>query len=166
VSDDLGTVLAQNTLNVALFGDFSSRSRRDANMVWLWFTSPSWRAHLRSGSAEEEEATGLSYVADLRATVARRGHDREAVALVRELRAASPEFAGMWEQHRVSTLHCSVKVVTDDRVGRLDLDCVITGSPHSSQRLLVLQPVPGTATADRLSRLVEIVGAERGGPAA
>jgi hypothetical protein len=30
----------------------------------------------------------------------------------------------------------------------------------------VLQPVAGTATADRLSRLVEIVGAERGGPAA
>jgi transcriptional regulator with XRE-family HTH domain len=162
ISDDLGTVLAQNPLNVALFGDFSHRSRREANMVWLWFTSPHWRSQLSSASADEEEATGLSYVADLRATVARRNHDSEGTGLVQDLRAASDEFAAMWEQHRVSTLHCSVKVVTDDRVGRLDLDCVITGSPLTSQRLLLLQPVPGTPTAGRLSRLVDLIAA---GPA-
>src|SRR4051812_1183660 len=70
ISDDLGTVVAQNTLNVELFGDFGAAAGRDTNVVWRWFTSPRWRSRLRSVSAAEEEATGLSYVADLRATLA------------------------------------------------------------------------------------------------
>ena len=39
------------------------------------------------------------------------------------------------------------------RVGRLDLDCRVILSPLSRQRMLLLQPRAGTATADRLARL-------------
>ncbi|MET7885422.1 MmyB family transcriptional regulator [Streptomyces avermitilis] len=39
------------------------------------------------------------------------------------------------------------------QVGRLDVDCVVLASPLSRQRLLLLQPVPGTPTTDRLNRL-------------
>ncbi|WP_405467096.1 MmyB family transcriptional regulator [Streptomyces griseoaurantiacus] len=56
-------------------------------------------------------------------------------------------------EHRVSTLHCSTKSVADARVGRLDLDCVVLTSLLSRQLLLMLHPVPGTETSDRLSRL-------------
>jgi transcriptional regulator with XRE-family HTH domain len=156
ISDALGTVVAQNALNIALFGDFNGFSWREANLVWRWFTSPPWRERLKSLSPEQEEATGLAYVADLRATLAQRGHDAVAMTMVAQLRAASTEFAAMWDQHRVSTLHCSTKVVDDDRVGRLELDCVIVMSAVSTQRLLVLQPVFGTPTAERLSRLAEL----------
>ncbi|WP_262698607.1 MULTISPECIES: helix-turn-helix transcriptional regulator [Streptomyces] len=161
ISDDLSNVLAQNPLNVALFGTFADRPGHGRNLTWHWFTSAHWRSVLRSASPEEEEATSLSYVADLRATVTQRGHDPAAATLVSDLREASGEFAEMWERHRVSTLRCSTKSVFDERVGRLDLDCVILASPLSRQRLLLLQPVPGTKTADRLSRLQLLIGDER-----
>jgi transcriptional regulator with XRE-family HTH domain len=158
ISDDLSNVVAQNPLNIALFGRFAERSGPDRNLTWHWFTSAHWRSVLRSGSPQEEEATSLSYVADLRATVAQRGHDVVATNLVSELREASAEFARMWDQHRVSTLHCSTKSVFDEHVGRLDLDCVVLASPQSRQRLLMLQPVPGTETRNRLSRLQLLIG--------
>ncbi|MET7680395.1 helix-turn-helix transcriptional regulator [Streptomyces sp. NPDC005423] len=158
ISDDLSNVVAQNPLNVALFGSFVDRPGHERNLTWHWFTSAHWRSVLRSASPQEEEATGLSYVADLRVNLAQRGHDPAAATLVCDLRDASAEFAGMWEQHRVSTLHCSTKIVVDPRVGRLDLDCLILASPLSRQRLLILQPVPGTESADRLGRLQLLIG--------
>ncbi|WP_078849923.1 helix-turn-helix transcriptional regulator [Streptomyces sp. NRRL F-5126] len=161
ISDDLSNVVAQNPLNVALFGSFAGRPGREPNLTWHWFTSPTWRSVLRSASPQEEEATGLSYVADLRAVVAQRGHDPAAAALVGDLRGASAEFAAMWDRHQVSTLHCSTKTVLDQRVGRLDLDCVVLASPLSRQRLLLLQPVPGTPTAERLGRLGQLTGQPR-----
>lgn len=92
-------------------------------------------------------------MADLRATVTQRGHDPAAATLVSGLREASTEFAEMWDRHRVSTLHCPTKTVFHRHVGHLDLDCVVLASPLSRQRLLMLQPVPGTDTSDRLRRL-------------
>ncbi|MGW3130209.1 helix-turn-helix transcriptional regulator [Streptomyces sp. NPDC001123] len=161
ICDDLSNVVAQNPLNVALLGSFAGRPGHEKNLTWHWFTSAHWRSVLRSASPREEEATGLSYVADLRATAAQRGHDPAAAALVRDLRAASPEFAEMWDQHRVSTLHCSTKTVANEHVGRLVLDCVVLASPLSRQRLLLLQPVPGTETVDRLGRLQLLISGGR-----
>ncbi|MGQ4414126.1 hypothetical protein ACN6LA_001994 [Streptomyces sp. SAS_269] len=99
--------------------------------------------------------------------LAQRGHDPAAATLVADLRAASAEFAGMWDRHRVSTLHCSTKSVFNRQVGRLDLDCVVLASPLSRQRLLLLRPVPGTPTTDRLNRLRRLIEevSRRGGPA-
>jgi transcriptional regulator with XRE-family HTH domain len=158
VTDDLGECLLQNAMNRALFGDVAGSTFRDANLLWRWFTSPQWRSRLQSASAQEEEATGLSYVADLRATVTRRGHDPVSTELVADLRSASTEFDMMWDQHRVSTLHCSTKIVVDERVGRLDLDCTIVLSPDSTQRLLILNPLPGTETDQRLRHLLALIG--------
>ena len=154
ISDDLGNVLAQNVLNTALFGDVATGEGRTGNMHWLWFSSAEWRARLRAVSAEEDEATGLAYVADLRATLARRGHDPVATAFVDELRSASVEFAVMWQQHRVSNLPCHRKIVFHVDVGRLDLDCAVVLSPLTTQRLLILQPVPDTGTVERLRQLL------------
>jgi transcriptional regulator with XRE-family HTH domain len=161
MTDDLGTVVAQNGLNVALFGQFAGAEGREANLVWRWFTSPRWRSYLEP--AEQHEETGLSFVADLRASVARRGHDRAAVTLVEDLQQASPEFKGLWHRYPVSTLYCPTKIVHDPRVGRLDLDCVVLTTPQSRHRLLLLQPVPGTPTKERLELLsthnLSVVGA-------
>ncbi|MDR7277778.1 helix-turn-helix transcriptional regulator [Catenuloplanes atrovinosus] len=146
LSDDLGTVLAQNTLNVALFGTFTGLPGWAGNLVWRWFTSPAWRELLEPGQDHAE--TARAYVTDLRAVAAQRGHDEAAVAIVTDLRAASAEFARMWDEHDVSALHCSAK-----RVNGLHLDCVVVTSPHSRQRLLLLHPVPGTGTEQRLAAL-------------
>ncbi|GAB7046958.1 helix-turn-helix transcriptional regulator [Catenuloplanes indicus JCM 9534] len=146
LADDLGTVLAQNPLNVALFGPFTGLPGWDGNLVWRWFTSPAWRELLEPG--EDHAGTARAYVTDLRAVAARRGHDETAVALVHDLRAASTEFTRMWDEHDVSALHCS-----DKHMDGLHLRCVVVTSPHSSQRLLLLHPVPGTGTDARLAAL-------------
>lgn len=155
LADDLGTVLAQNPMNVALFGPFTGLPGWAGNLVWRWFTSSEWRQVLEPG--QDHEPTGRAYVTDLRAVVAQRGHDEVAVALVTDLRAASVEFARMWDEHDVSALHCSTKHLREERVGALDLDCVIATSPHSRQRLLLLHPATGTGTADRLTRLAALI---------
>ena len=151
ISDELGTVVAQNRLNVALFGQFTGRPGYEPNLVWRWFTSPAWRFHLEP--EDQHEQTGRAYVADLRTIVARRDHDPAATTLVEDLRKASDEFAAMWDDHEVSALHCATKHINDDRVGRLDLDCVIMLSPLSRQRMLLLRPAPATETAARLDIL-------------
>jgi len=142
-------------MNVALFGPFTGLPGWAGNLVWRWFTSPEWRQTLEPD--QDHEPTGRAYVTDLRAVVAQRGHDEEAVALVTDLRAAGAEFARMWYEHDVSALHCSTKHLREERVGALDLDCVIATSPHSRQRLLLLHPAAGTGTADRLARLAALI---------
>jgi len=151
ISDELGSVVAQNALNIALFGDFAGRPGWEANLIWLWFTSPDWRLTLEP--ADQHEQTGRAYVADLRSITGRRDHDPRAAALVADLRAVSADFADRWDEHEVSVLHCATKRVVHRQVGRLDLDCSVTLSPLSRQRMLLLHPVPGTGTEDRLARL-------------
>ncbi|MGW0197979.1 helix-turn-helix transcriptional regulator [Nonomuraea sp. NPDC003201] len=155
IADDLGTVVAQNTLNLALFGRFTGLPGWEGNLVWRWFTSPRWRFVLEP--EDQHEQTGRAYVADLRAIVAQREHDETAAALVADLRTASAEFVQMWEEHQVSALHCSTKHVDDERVGLLDLECAVVTSPLSRQRMLLLFPLAGTDTALRLERLSALV---------
>jgi transcriptional regulator with XRE-family HTH domain len=151
IADDLGYVVAQNWLNVELFGTVAGLPRHGANLVWLWFTSARWRALLEP--PEQHEATSMAYVADLRGAVARREHDAAAAALVADLRSASAEFASVWDRHPVAALHCPTKVVHDPRVGQIDLDCSVVTSPLSQQRLLLMHPMPGTPSQERLARL-------------
>lgn len=151
ITDDLGNVVAQNRLNLELFGEFTELPGYGPNLIWRWFTSAEWRHYLES--AGQHEGTSQFYVADLRAAVTRRGHDREALALVDDLRQVSPEFARIWDQHNVSALYCTTKTMHNARVGRLDLDCAVVTSPLSPQRLLLLRPVPGTPAREQLELL-------------
>jgi transcriptional regulator with XRE-family HTH domain len=151
ITDDLSTVVAQNWLNLELFGEFTGLPGHGSNLIWRWFTSAEWRHYLEPVS--QHEGTGQFYVADLRAAIARRGHDSEAAALVDELRQVSAEFVRIWDQHNVSALYCTTKTVHEARVGRLDLDCAVVTSPLSQQRLLLLRPVPGTPARERLESL-------------
>jgi transcriptional regulator with XRE-family HTH domain len=157
ISDELGTVVAQNFMSTALYGRMAGAGRRPANLIWRWFTDADWR-HLQEPVGQHEQS-GRAYVADLRTVVARRGHDPQALELVDGLRAASAEFAAQWDEHVVSALHCAPKRFDDDRVGRIDLECSVMLSPLSTQRLLVLRPVPGTAAGERLGRLRELLAA-------
>ena len=152
ITDDLSTILAQNWLNRELFGDWPGLPGHGANLVWRWFTSPEWRAYLEP--VEQHEGTGQFYVADLRAAVGRRGpDDAEAGALVDDLRQVSAEFARMWDQHNVSALFCTTKMMAHPQVGHIYLDCAVVTSPLSQQRLLMLQPVPGTPAREQLEQL-------------
>ena len=151
VLDDLGNVVAQNRLNLALFGEFAGLPGRGRNLIWRWFTEPQLRHLLEP--ADQHEGTGQFHVADLRAATARVARDSSAAALVRDLREVSPEFARMWDQHTISAEYCNVKQARNDLVGRIDLECGTVASRQSQQRLLFLQPLAGSPAAGRLARL-------------
>lgn len=140
VTDELSTVLAQNWLNITLFGRFAGLSGLASNLVWHWFTSPQWRHRL--DPPENHEQTGAAYVADLREVVAERGHDSSAAELIEQLNEASPEFRAMWTRHAVATLHCATKVVDDERVGRIELDCSIVTRRTNDNRYSCSAPFP------------------------
>ncbi|WP_127504005.1 helix-turn-helix transcriptional regulator [Actinoplanes solisilvae] len=157
ITDELGTVVAQNSVNTALFGPIAGLGIRTANIVWRWFTEPSWRHWLEE--TDQHELTSRAYVADLRAVLARRADDPVVPGFVAALHEASEEFTAVWREHAVSALHCPRKRIDDERVGRLELDCTMMLSAQSSQRLMLLQPVPGTGTDERLAQLHKLTAA-------
>lgn len=151
VTDELCTVLAQNAMNAEIFGPMAGFEGPRANIIWRWFTEPTWRHWLEP--ADQHEDTSRFYVADLRPVVARRGEDREALAFVQALCEASEDFAAKWDEHSVATLICTRKTIDHPEVGRIELDCSMVFSSQSSQRLLLAHGVPGTDSAERLDKL-------------
>jgi transcriptional regulator with XRE-family HTH domain len=151
ISNDLGDLMVQNRINILLFGDLVGRPGRVSNLVYRWFAVPGWRDHF--GPSDRHDLAARFYVADLRAEVTRRGNDPAATALVADLRTASDEFRCLWDQHDVSALYCSFDVVDHERTGPIAVDCKLITSPHSRQRLLLMEPAdaPARETLARLS---------------
>ncbi|MFG1603886.1 helix-turn-helix transcriptional regulator [Actinoplanes sp. NPDC049265] len=147
ICTEIATVVTQNELHGALFGDLAGLAGLERNLIWRWFRGP-------HGCPEPAaEATGRTYVADLRAVLARHHRDQAAATLVATLRANSAEFRRMWDEHRVSAPSCPTVTVADERVGLLEFACTVAVSPRSGQRLVVFRAVPGTPTTARLARL-------------
>jgi transcriptional regulator with XRE-family HTH domain len=157
---DLGDVLAQNSMAEALFGSVCAVVRhdhdQDHNILWRWFNDPALRA---AYPAEEHDYLGRAHVADLRATVARRGGDAAATALVNRLRASSTEFAALWDRHEVAVRRCSRIRVRHPTVGLIEFDFETLLTPNEDQRLLMFTAPPGSATVDHLE-LLRVVGQE------
>ncbi|WP_436774005.1 helix-turn-helix transcriptional regulator [Yinghuangia sp. YIM S09857] len=152
---DLGDVLAQNGLAQELFGGVCTVSEHGRNIVWRWFTDPVVRA---AYPFDEWEEHGRRHAADLRAAVARRGHDAASVRLVRRLRDASEEFARLWDLHEVGVRRSSRMRVVHPVVGTLDLVCERLLTPSEDQQLLIFTPPDGAAYAAQLDLLRAAVG--------
>ena len=160
VLSDLGDVLAQNAMAKALFGSVCAVRRHDCdqdhNIVWRWFNDPTLRA---AYPAEELDHYSRVHVADLRATVARRGGDAASTALVDRLRASSTEFAELWDLHEVAVRRsCRIRV-QHPAIGPIELDYETLLTPTEDQRLIVFTAPPGTPTVDYLE-LLRVVGNE------
>ncbi|MEV7004898.1 helix-turn-helix transcriptional regulator [Streptosporangium sp. NPDC051022] len=154
VLSDLGDVLAQNAMAQALLGGVCTVSENGRNLVWRWFTDPAQRA---AYPAEEHDYYSRLHAADLRAAVARRSGDPVAARLVRRLRAASEEFAALWELHEVGVRRRSRVCVLHPAIGPIELDCEILLAPEEDQRLLVFTPPPGSDNLSHLE-LLRVVG--------
>jgi transcriptional regulator with XRE-family HTH domain len=157
VLTDLGDLLAQNTLARLLFGGMCSVAEGERNVVWRWFTDPEVR---RLYPVDEHDYYSRLHVADLRGAVARRRTDPVADGLVRRLRAASAEFAVLWEEHEVAVGRRSRMRIQHPLLGPLELDSELLLTPAEDQRLLVFTPPPGSDTAAQLD-LLRVVGPER-----
>lgn len=140
VLSDLGDVLAQNDLALALFGCVCSVAEDDRNVVLRWFTEPAVRDHF---AAEEHEEHGRELVADLRAAVAHRGNDPESRALVTRLCGASAEFAALWDRHEVAVRRAHPYRLVHPELGPIEFDCEVLATPATDQRLRIFTPPPG-----------------------
>jgi len=151
IVDDLGTVLAQNRLGVEVFGRLADQTGHADNMVWRWFTDPAWRASW--APPDTHDVTAAGFVADLRALAAQRGDDRATAHFIDELRAASEEFARLWDQHDVHRMQPGFEVLRHRQVGRLTLQCAVLQGRAPGQRLFLFRAAAGTPTGGRLAAL-------------
>ncbi|MFJ3086654.1 helix-turn-helix transcriptional regulator [Streptomyces sp. NPDC086838] len=148
VVSDLGDLLAQNDLALALFGCVCTVAAEDRNIVVRWFTDPGVRGRF---AAEEHEEQARQLVADLRAATARRGDDAASHSLVARLRSASPEFVALWDRHEVAVRRSHPYRLVHPDLGRIELDCEVLATPAVDQRLRIFTPPPGgTSVLDEL----------------
>ncbi|MFJ4849632.1 MULTISPECIES: helix-turn-helix transcriptional regulator [unclassified Streptomyces] len=156
VMDDLSTLIAQNRLSQALFGTWALGDTRAGNVTWRWFTDPASRA---LNVAEEHEAIGRGYAADLRVAAARRGSDAVADRLIDDLLEASEEFTRYWNEMAVKPLSSTRKRLVHPHAGPLDVQCDVVVSAATGHRMVIFRPQPGSSTAERFDFL-EVISAQ------
>jgi hypothetical protein len=161
VVTDCGEVLAQNALARALVGDVFARPPRERNLTRLFFLDPAARDLF---PAQDRPQHARDHVASLRAVAAAHPDDPAPAALVAELRAASEEFARLWDEHEVSSRRTSTKRFRHPLVGLLELDCEVLLSHEHRHQLIVHTARPGTESHERL-QLLRVVGLQDMSPA-
>lgn len=159
VTNDLGEVLAQNPLAVALVGDETRFpwGAPERSRFYRWFVDPGGRA---LHAEEEHDRISRSYVAALRIAMSRHPDDRRSRQLVDRLLTSS-EFASLWAVHDVSWQPgAEPKHFNHPQVGTLELECQTLVTESDTQILLVYTATPGTESDDRL-RLLAVVGTQQ-----
>jgi transcription regulator MmyB-like protein len=119
----------------------------------------------RTAGLRREEVAVLSdlagqsrlIVADLLASYTRDGAASRAGEIVAALRAAGPEFAGLWRAHPVAGPYCGPVRPRHPEVGPLELDCRRLIDPDRSQQLVVYTAAPGSESHEK-PRLWSVIG--------
>jgi transcriptional regulator with XRE-family HTH domain len=150
VLDASWQILAANALAGALIGDLSNASDRERNIAWRHFTGAPSR--LVRTEAERADADA-EIVADLHEALGRYPADDQLAALVAELRALSPRFAELWQQHPVAQRTASRKTFSHPEVGLITLDCDVLVAQGSDLRLVVYTAASGSSDAESLALL-------------
>lgn len=149
---DLHETLVQNRLATALLGPAEPGS-----FVLRWFTDPGSRS-IYPEADHRHHAKVL--VSDLRAAVARRGHDGPATELVTRLRRASTEFAALWNTGDVAVRRGERKRIDHAELGVVDIHCQNLFSEDGRQRLQFFTAPPGGPAVDQLA-LLDVIGTQR-----
>jgi transcriptional regulator with XRE-family HTH domain len=157
IISDLGQTLVQNPMALALLGDHTVFSGMDRSMPYRWFTDPAQR---RIYPPQDHAHHSRAMVADLRAVLALRADDAEAVELVEALRARSAEFASLWDEHEVAVRRGDHKRIVHPELGVIELHCQVLIAEELGQLLLVFTATPGTEDADKLE-LLKVIGDQR-----
>lgn len=161
ILSSLGEVLVQNAMAVALLGDKSGCAGLARSEVYRWFTDPAERELY---PPDDRDRQSRAQVANLRAAYGQLGPRSRAGELVRALQKASPEFAGLWDQHEVAQRFADHKALIHPELGPIEVDCQVLFTEDQSQALLVLTAAPRTEAEQKL-QLLGVLGHERFAPA-
>lgn len=156
VVSDLGETVVQNPQAAALLGDHTGYAGLRRYSCYRWFADP---AASRIYPDRDHEAQTLLQVADLRASVGRRGSDLRAAELVAGL-LELPGFREVWERHDVAVRRGQHKTIRHPELGEIELDCELLSTEDAAQRLLVFTAPAGSEGAEKLA-LLSVVGRER-----
>ncbi|XVQ09415.1 helix-turn-helix transcriptional regulator [Spirillospora sp. CA-255316] len=150
VVNNVGETLKQTRLAVALLGDETAYTGPARSLHYRWFSDPAARSPYPE---QVHHRRSRLIVADLHRTYTRDGRDSRAGAIVDALLAASPEFAGIWDEHPVIGTYCPPEHFRHPEVGELELHCQILMDPDQSQSLLVYTTTPGSPSHEKLRML-------------
>lgn len=148
---DLHETVTQNRLATALLGPPSPGS-----FLLQWFEDPATRAVY---PAEDHPHHSKVLVSDLRAAVARRGHDESSSAMIRRLREAGKEFAALWDTGDVAVRRGERKRILHPELGIVDVHCQNLFSEDGRQRLQFFTPPPGGTAVAQLE-LLGVIGVQ------
>lgn len=143
-------VIAWNESANRVFGDLSSRSGRDRNLVWSTFMDSSQREHL-----VDWERTARQSLALLRARSDQYAHEEWFRELIADLQRASPEFRAWWPEHDILLACHGSSEINHPLVGRLALQPTILIVPEQPDlQIIVHTPLPKSDTATKLGALM------------
>lgn len=144
-------ILAWNRVSKAMFGDFSTMSRWERNLVWTMFTKPSYRKLFKHW-----EPQARLILAKFRQAFGQNIDNYWFQELIEDLKKASPEFNEWWQYHDVEgDLEGKVEF-NHPKVGHLAFEHLTFGVSGNSNLLLnVFTPIPGTKTAELMKELIQ-----------
>ncbi|MFD5180537.1 helix-turn-helix transcriptional regulator [Nocardia sp. NPDC058379] len=146
VRDRYWNILAFNVVAGRVFGCDDGEPH---NCLVTFFTSPRYRE-----LPVLWEAAAPGVVAAYRADAALAPHDDEFQRVARELAAAEPDFARLWERHEVDVPVQAVNALRHPEVGELYFDATtLTVADQPNWSVVLYNPKPGTDTVDRLAHL-------------
>lgn len=154
VMTNLGEVLVQNPLAMALIGDYTRFTGLSRYLVYRWFTDPSARELF---PVEDHPKRGRVFTADLRVEYAANpvGTAGEIVAALLE---ASSEFAAIWRLHEVDVTHyLELKRYRHATLGELEMYAHPLLDVDHAQYMMVYAAVPGSPTDEKLKQLAATV---------
>ena len=153
----MGETLVQTPAARALFGDETRFTGHARSVVYRWFTVPGTRDVYPQS---DHEKLSRAFAADARGFAAQQGPGSRAQQVVDALLRESPEFATIWADHEINTVHELEKQVQHPEIGVMTVQCQFLVDPTQGQTLLVLTATPGTESHDKL-QLLAVLGTQR-----
>jgi len=143
-------VIGWNAAYCAVFGDFSTLSERERNLIWRIFTNPGSKK-----ANEHWHVVARAYLAQFRAGYGCYINDPWWGQRIAELSAASPEFRELWAQHDVLNLSEGHKLLQHPRVGALDFDLLWLQTAESGDVRLLIHTPRSAETTEKIEQLLD-----------
>jgi transcriptional regulator with XRE-family HTH domain len=143
-------IIAWNKAACAVFADFSIMENCDRNLIWLMFTSesykklfPDWEIHARGMLARFRSSLG-NFI-----------EDPWILQFVEKVKLHSVEFDELWPRHEIEDENEMYKKIDNPIVGRLNFEySSFQILDNHNFKLLVNTPAPDTDTAEKVNFLL------------
>lgn len=151
ISDQRFNILAWNQLASIIFGDFSHKSGRERNKVWLMFTQPDYRK-LYINWERQAKLT----IAQFRAVYGQNIGNEWYKKFVEDLMQISPEFKKWWNDHDVQGIVDGNDEFNHPKAGYMKLDYMSFGvAGNTNLTLKVFTPTPNTDSMAKIKQLLQ-----------